>query len=108
MVYPLKRYFRIVRLETASIFTVDGCTYIHWESEVYASKHKSLSDWIALNPRLERRLEFLSKCFEVTSDFCCVWCGEDQALCYCEVDANGLVWNQQGVGIPFQDGEFPF
>ena len=53
-------------------------------------------------------LSFLDKCFEESRSWNCNWCGEDQHACNCEVDANGLVWDRNGVGIPFQDCDLPF
>lgn len=38
----------------------------------------------------------------------CSWCRKDQHVCLCEVDADGLVWTEYGVGIPKEDFDLPF
>ena len=53
-------------------------------------------------------LPFLGKCFEGQESWACSWCGQDQHFCECEVDANGLVWSPDGLGIPFGDVDLPF
>ena len=108
MVRPVKRYYRIGRLETASVFDVDGCLYIHHESEVYSAKHKSLADWMKLQPAIKARLECLRKCFEDDAEWKCCWCQLDQHGCSCEIDANGLVWDENGPIIPMGSAGFPF
>lgn len=95
MVRPVKRYYRIGRLETASIFDVDGCLYIHHESEVYSAKHKSLADWIRLQPAIKKRLSFLRNCFEDNFEWNCSWCQEDEHFCCCEENGVGLFWENQ-------------
>lgn len=49
-------------------------------------------------------LPFIGKCLAEPLDWHCSWCGEDQHVCDCEVDANGLVWSKPGklgVDLPF-------
>ena len=108
MVVPVRRYYRIVRCETASVFRVDGCDYINWESEVSYAGHKSLGDWIKLNPVLKGRLKLILKCLEPAGQYDCCWCGLDQLVCNCEIDSNGLVWDKIGVSGSFDRERPPF
>ena len=108
MVRTVRRYFRIVPLETASIFCVDGCIYIHAESEFFYARHESLKDWIGSNPGLKNRLACIDRCFEDQADHVCETCRRDQQVCNCEIDANGLVWGPFGVRCDRDDEDFPF
>lgn len=108
MVRPVLSFYRVQDLETASIFEVDSCIYLHAKEQVYSAKHKSLRDWIASKPHLHNRMNVLTECFLGQYSWTCVWCGEDQHACPCEVDTDGLVWVNGNVGVPFKDGDLPF
>ena len=77
---------------------------------------ESLSHWrdeqagltTPISPRRSRRLDALSDCFAEGSDWACSCCGEDQHACRCEVDANGLVWNDGRLWRRLQSKGFRF
>ena len=108
MVRTVRRYYRVVRLETASLFKVDGCIYIHHESEVFCDRYKSLRDWIDSKPGVKNRLSCLDQCLESQSSSLCHTCRRDEQVCECEVDSIGLVWGPFGVRCVRSDDDFPF
>ena len=108
MVRTVRRYFRVVRLETASIFNVDGCIYIHHESEVYCSRHKSLSSWLNSKPEVMNRVFRPEERDSDPDVVLCPTCRRDEAVCICEIDECGLLWGPFGVGCRRYPGSLPF
>ena len=108
MVRTVRRYYRICRIETASVFNVDGCIYIHYESEVFCSRHRSLKDWIDSKPVVKSRLRCLDQCFERQSYDLCHTCRREEQSCICEADSDGLFWGPFGVRAERSDDDFPF
>lgn len=108
MVRPIINFYRVQVLETASVFEVDSCHYIHGKETIYCSKHESLKAWIGLQPGMKRRLECLALCFKETVDWRCDYCREDQHFCKCEIDEDKLVFCDRGVFVPPRDRDLPF
>ena len=108
MVRPVVHFYCVQDLQTASVFNIDGCVYLHAKETIYFAKHKSLADWIESKPVVRRRLEFLKTSFDGSDDWRCSWCRCDQHACICEVNEDGLIINEYGIFIPGYDETIPF
>ena len=99
-----------------------ACCWVE-SNEAHATFHhtvvrgnNSLSLWRFLNCKAGEtfltesacRMNWLNGFLDDHDDWQCGWCKQDQHVCECEVDSNGLVWTEHGVGIPFEDWDFPF